>query len=86
MDCPAQGWQGPQLTTSYEQPALRNPARPLEMMDKLENTALATMAGKKVGQHHTTEYYFKTLPSTKYNRQTIMELKSINFSIKVGSN
>ena len=56
------------------------------MMDKLENTALATMAGKKVGQHHTTEYYFKTLPSTKYNRQTIMELKSINFSIKVGSN
>ena len=85
MDCPAQGWQGPQLTRSYEQPALRNPARPLEMMDKLENTALATMAGKKVGQHHTDQYYYKTLLSTKCNRQNLMELKSINLSIKVGS-
>ena len=56
------------------------------MTNKLENTALATMAGKKVGQHHTIKYYFKTLPSTKCNRQNIMELKSINFSIKVGSN
>ena len=56
------------------------------MMDKLENTTLATMAGKKVGQHHTDKYYYKTLLSTKCNRQNLMELKSINFSIKVGSN
>ena len=64
---------------------MRNPARPLEMMDKLENAALATMAGEKVGQHHTDQYYCKTHLSTRSNRQNLLELKSIIFSIKVGS-
>ena len=64
---------------------MRNPARPLEMMGKLKNAALATMAGEKVGQHHTDQYYYKTHLSTRSNRQNLLELKSITFSTKVGS-
>ena len=62
-----------------------NLARPPEMMGKHENAVLATMAGEKEGQHHTNKYYCKTHLTTRSNRQNLLELKSIIFSIKVGS-